>query len=183
MASDRARVFVSHTSEATERLGEQLGSALSGTALIALDGDLGAGKTCFVRGLARGLSVADAVSSPTYALLQTYAGRLPLHHLDAWMEGRERAFLLDGGLEWVASSGVTVVEWAERVADVLPLPRLHVEIERTAPDERRIRVSVEGVERRGDPNAGPRDRPLAAAVLGLVAGPDLEECEPDARPA
>lgn len=163
----RARTFISRNSEATEALGEAIGRALEGTALIALDGDLGAGKTCFVRGLARGLGVVDTVNSPTYALLQTYSGRLQLHHLDAWMEGRERAFLVDGGLEWVASSGVTVIEWAERVADVLPKPRLHVAIERISADERVLHV-----ERVGDEGGS---RPLARLITGLTAVGDLEE--------
>ena len=117
--------------------------------MIALDGDLGAGKTCFVRGLARGLGVIDPVSSPTYALLQSYEGRLPLHHLDAWMEGRERAFLLDGGLEWIVERGVTVIEWAERVADLLPPDRISVRIERSGADSRVIHIAVVGSVRNG----------------------------------
>jgi len=163
-ASDTAapRTFVSSSEAATETLGEQLGKALAAPALIALDGELGAGKTAFVRGLARGLGVHDGVSSPTYALLQTYAGRIDLHHLDAWMEGRERAFLSDGGLEWVSGSGVTVIEWAERVADVLPLPHLHVLLDVVARDERRITVEVRGT----DPS-------LAAVAATLHAQPGL----------
>ncbi|MBL8858553.1 MAG: tRNA (adenosine(37)-N6)-threonylcarbamoyltransferase complex ATPase subunit type 1 TsaE [Planctomycetes bacterium] len=147
MAGDALGFEVRSLSAAdTESLGEALGRALTRSVVIALDGDLGAGKTCFVRGLARGLGVSDAISSPTYALLQTYTGRLTLHHLDAWMEGRERAFLVDGGLEWVASAGVTVIEWAERVADLLPTPRISVQIERTSPDERLIRIAPVGDE-------------------------------------
>lgn len=138
--------LTTRSAEETEALGERLGRALDASALIALDGDLGAGKTCFVRGLARGLDVVDPVSSPSYALLQSYEGRLPFHHLDAWMESRERAFLLDGGLEWIAARGVTVIEWAERVADLLPVPRISVRIERLSPDERVVHVAVVGRE-------------------------------------
>ncbi len=171
---DDKRTFSSHSSTATELLGEQIGRALDVPALIALDGDLGAGKTCFVRGLARGLGVRDNVSSPTYALLQSYAGRLDLHHLDAWMEGRERAFLLDGGLEWVGESGVTVIEWAERVADVLPRPLLSVRIEVTGLDERRIAVGVLSGDRSADP--------IAAALRALVKGVHSEvELDVDER--
>jgi tRNA threonylcarbamoyladenosine biosynthesis protein TsaE len=159
MVRDARSVSIpTHSAEETEELGERLGRALDTHALIALDGDLGAGKTCFVRGLARGLGVADAVSSPTYALLQSYDGRQPLHHLDAWMEGRERAFLLDGGLEWIASRGVTVIEWAERVADLLPPHRISVRIERLGADERVVHVEL-----LGDPSgSGPLGRALAA---------------------
>ncbi len=62
------------------------------------------------------------------------------------MESRERAFLLDGGLEWIAARGVTVIEWAERVADLLPVPRISVRIERLSPDERVVHVAVVGRE-------------------------------------
>lgn len=167
MESESRRVFRSRGPEATEALGESLGRALSSRTLIALDGDLGAGKTCFVRGLARGLGVTDVVSSPTYALLQSYPGRVELHHLDAWMEGRERAFLLDGGLEWVASSGVTVIEWATRVADVLPEPRLAITLEVVDPETRLVTLEVVGPEPRG----GPLRRALAelAPLDGLDA--------------
>ena len=180
--TDADLAFVSRSSAATEGLGEQVGRALDRPALIALDGDLGAGKTCFVRGLARGLDVRDAVSSPTYALLQSYAGRLDLHHLDAWMEGRERAFLLDGGLEWVGESGVTVIEWAERVADVLPRPFVSVSIEITDLDERRIHVRIVDGQR------GAQD-PAVAALRALLAAlhsePGLERgaAAPGARPS
>ncbi len=161
--------LASRSESATESLGEEIGRALSAPALIALDGELGAGKTCFVRGLARGLDVRDAISSPTYALLQTYAGRQDLHHLDAWMEGRERAFLSDGGLEWVAGSGVTVIEWAERVADFLPLPRLSVRIDVASPVERRITIRV-----LSDPLAhGAAERALRDVLARLRDAPDL----------
>lgn len=159
MVDDRRMLTLStHSGEETEALGERLGRALDDTTLIALDGDLGAGKTCFVRGLARGLAIVDPVSSPTYALLQSYEGRLPLHHLDAWMEGRERAFLLDGGLEWIASRGVTVIEWAERVGDLLPSPRISIRIERLSADDRVLHCTIVGAEH----PPGPLARALAS---------------------
>jgi tRNA threonylcarbamoyladenosine biosynthesis protein TsaE len=144
MASERR--FLSSSEEATEALGERIGRVLVDGDIVALDGDLGAGKTCFVRGLARGLGVLDAISSPTYALMQSYAGRVALHHLDAWMEGRERAFLKDGGLEFLRGSGVTVVEWAARVADVLPKPHVSVRLEHRSRDTRAITLGVAGAE-------------------------------------
>jgi tRNA threonylcarbamoyladenosine biosynthesis protein TsaE len=161
------RRFLSRSPEATEALGEALGRAVGPGTVIALEGDLGAGKTCFVRGLARGLGVEGTVTSPTFALLQDYAGRLPLHHFDAYMEGRERAFLADGGLEHMHEGGVSAVEWAPRVADVLPTPRLWVALEHRGASERSIALGVEG--------GGEAARALARLVADLEAQPGLEE--------
>jgi len=110
----------SDRSSATEALGERLGELAQPDQVIALVGDLGAGKTTLVRGLGRGLELETAISSPTYTLMHTYPGRLELYHFDAWMEGREAAFLDGGGREWFEASGVSVVEWAERVTEALP---------------------------------------------------------------
>ena len=95
-------------------------------------------------GLARGLEVEDPVSSPTFTLMHSYRGRLELSHYDAWMEGRERAFLLDGGAEELAGAGVSVIEWAENVQDLLPRPYLAVHLAHRTPETRSIRISVEG---------------------------------------
>ena len=105
------RRLLSRSAEGTEALGRALGRELPAGAVLALDGDLGSGKTCFVRGLARGLGVEGPVGSPTYTLMHAYeGGRLPLYHFDAWMEQRERALLADGGGEWLRADGVSVVE-------------------------------------------------------------------------
>ncbi|MBK7877559.1 MAG: tRNA (adenosine(37)-N6)-threonylcarbamoyltransferase complex ATPase subunit type 1 TsaE [Planctomycetes bacterium] len=157
----REPVFFSRSAVATEALGEALGRALPPGAFVALDGELGSGKTCFVRGLARGLGVREAVTSPTYALLQTYRGRVELAHLDAWMEGRERAFLMDGGLDSLDPDGVVVVEWADRVRDALPTTRIAVRLEHAGRDTRRIQFAVEG--------AGPPAAALARALEAACA--------------
>lgn len=143
-----ATTWISRDADATESLGEAIGRAAFRGLVVALDGELGAGKTCFVRGLARGLDVEDVVASPTYALMASHAGRLPLHHFDAWMEGRERAFLADGGAEWLDGDGVAVVEWASRVASSLPADRLEIAIEHAGPNDRRVRARVLGAGER-----------------------------------
>lgn len=163
----RERVWISQGPEATEALAEAIGRAAMPGLVVALDGDLGAGKTCFVRGLARGLDVVDAVSSPTYALMSTYSGRLDLYHFDAWMEGRERAFLADGGAEWLDSAGVAAVEWAARVARSLPEERLDVEIAHAGPTERRVTIRAHGRGERADQ--------IARIVAGIPAIPALDE--------
>lgn len=115
--------------EATLRLGRAIGAAAGPGTLLTLSGDLGAGKTTLVRGLAEGLGVPGPVSSPTYMLMQLHeGGRLPLSHFDAWMEGREKAYLADGADELLAAEGVAVVEWAERVEEWLPAERLALEL-------------------------------------------------------
>lgn len=111
-----------------ERLGVLIGECVGSGAVLALDGELGTGKTTLVRGLARGLGVSEPVSSPTYTLMHSYPGRLELFHFDAWMQGREAAFLDGGGAEWFHSGGVAVVEWASRVSEYLPVDRLEIEL-------------------------------------------------------
>jgi len=137
-------VLVTRSPEATEAVGEALGRELEPGAVVALDGELGSGKTCLVRGLARGLCVEDPVSSPTFTLLHEYRGRLPVHHFDAWMSGRERAFLEAGGAEALGDEGVALIEWADHVRAYLPPARLAVRLEHLAPLVRRLRLAVLG---------------------------------------
>jgi len=166
MAVEGGRAFLSRSSAATRALGAALGERLPPDSVVALAGELGAGKTCFVQGLAAGLGVREPVTSPSYALLQSYAGRLELHHLDAWMEGRERSFLLDGGLECLRDGGVAAIEWADRVRELLPLPLLWVRLEHAGPGERALALAVEG--------SGPAAARLAEALEALRPGRDLE---------
>lgn len=142
MAAERK--FVSHSPEATQELARRLGLGLERGTVLALDGELGTGKTTFMRGLAEGLEVEEPVSSPTYTLMHEYEGRLTLYHFDAWMEGRERAFLEGGGAEELVGDGVSAVEWAERVAEYLPLPRFSIQLSHRMPEERGLRLSVVG---------------------------------------
>jgi tRNA threonylcarbamoyladenosine biosynthesis protein TsaE len=163
---DAERRWISTSPEATEALGRALGAALPAGSLLALDGDLGAGKTCFVRGLADGLGVEDPVASPTYTLMQELTGgRLSLYHFDAWMEGREKALLADGGDSWLTGDGVAVVEWAERIAERLPRPHLALRLAHRSPEERTVALAVVG-----EPDGGP----LTELVRGLPPVPGLE---------
>jgi tRNA threonylcarbamoyladenosine biosynthesis protein TsaE len=155
----------SESPEATEALGAALGAQLGPGDVVALDGELGSGKTCLVRGLARGLGVTEGVASPSFTLMHTYEGRLPVHHLDAWMRERGEAFLADGGAEWLRADGVALVEWAERIEAWLPTPRVHVALAHRGGDRRAIRLEVV-------PGAagGPRAERLEA-VLGALRLP------------
>jgi tRNA threonylcarbamoyladenosine biosynthesis protein TsaE len=124
---------------ATEELGKWLGARLAAGQGISLRGDLGAGKTVFVRGLARGLEVdlPEEVRSPTYLLMVEHGGRIPLLHLDAYFAERGADFLRDGGEAYVNETGVVAVEWADRLGLALPPDFLDVEI-RHAGEEARI---------------------------------------------
>jgi tRNA threonylcarbamoyladenosine biosynthesis protein TsaE len=133
--------------DATVAFGAALGARLEPGQALALSGDLGAGKTCLTRGVAVGLGVEDpdAVASPTYLLAVEHPGPIPMLHVDAYLPGKTRNFLLDGGVDYLDElAGVAVVEWAERVADLLPAETLRIEL-RPDPSGRTGRIaSVSG---------------------------------------
>lgn len=161
----RPRAFQSASPEATVALGRALGAGLFPGAVVALVGELGGGKTTLVRGLAAGLGVRDAVTSPSFTLMHEYDGPVPLFHFDAWMAGREAGFLEDGGADYLGGEGVAVVEWADRIEALLPRPRLSVTLAHRSPEERRIELCVVPAE----PGAGPLAREQQAALEALVA--------------
>jgi tRNA threonylcarbamoyladenosine biosynthesis protein TsaE len=109
----------------TEALAAGLAPHLAAGDLLCLSGELGTGKTCFVRGLARGLGVTRPVTSPSFVLVHEYRGRLPLYHLDLYrLRGPEEAFDLEEYFH--TGDAVVVVEWADRAAGMLPERRLDV---------------------------------------------------------
>ena len=133
---------VSRSVADTERLAGELAKTLTGGECIALHGDLGAGKTQFVRGLLTGLGGNPRdVSSPTYVLLNIYnTGRLTLFHLDAYRVGGADDFESIGFSELLEQGGVVVVEWASRVSELIPNNAIRVKIEPISPEERRITI-------------------------------------------
>jgi tRNA threonylcarbamoyladenosine biosynthesis protein TsaE len=133
--------FISHSPADTESLGERFGRAAKRGLVIALSGDLGAGKTQFVRGLARGLGISGRVHSPTFTLVNEYGGgRLKLFHLDLYRLETAEQILSAGIEEYLSPDGVSVVEWAERIADCgLRIADLkNVKIEIVSETERKI---------------------------------------------
>jgi tRNA threonylcarbamoyladenosine biosynthesis protein TsaE len=110
--------------------------------VIAFKGGLGAGKTAFTRGLARGLGIRDQVTSPTYTLVNEYGGgRLALYHIDAYRLGSADEFELMDAKRYLYGDGLCVVEWSERVAQAMPEWAIELSIEPLLDDARRIRVS------------------------------------------
>ncbi|HTO06174.1 MAG TPA: tRNA (adenosine(37)-N6)-threonylcarbamoyltransferase complex ATPase subunit type 1 TsaE [Myxococcota bacterium] len=138
----------SRSADQTRALGRALGERLRGGDVVGLSGPLGAGKTCFVQGLARGVGVPDsaAVTSPTFVLVAEYPGRLWLRHADFYRV-ESYARLLDAGFDDLAApDGVLVVEWPERFPEALPADRLELRIAADAVSgEREI-----GIEARGE---------------------------------
>ena len=128
----------------TEAVAAELASTLRGGECVALYGDLGAGKTQFVRGLVRGLGGnSRTVSSPTFVLLNVYdSGRLKVFHLDAYRVGGADDFESIGFGELLEQRGVVVVEWAQRVASLLPSATLHVTISTIAESDRHIEIVI-----------------------------------------
>ena len=130
---------------ATARLGHALAGALPDSAVVALAGTLGAGKTRLVQALAEaaGVDRRDVVS-PTFVLVQEYEGRIPIYHIDAYRLRDADEFRLLGGEEYLASRGWVLIEWAERIADCLPTELLTVALEVTGDQMRRARVTAVG---------------------------------------
>jgi tRNA threonylcarbamoyladenosine biosynthesis protein TsaE len=122
------------SAEATEAIGAAIGSQLRVGDLVVLSGDLGAGKTTFAKGLARALGVTEPVTSPTFTIVQEYDGRVPLAHVDVYRLDRIQE-LHDLGFEELLESRVTVVEWGEAIALVLPRDRIEVRLELGDDDE------------------------------------------------
>jgi tRNA threonylcarbamoyladenosine biosynthesis protein TsaE len=135
--------FSTHSEKETAALGRSLASSLAADSVVLLVGDLGAGKTAFVRGLAEGLGVSPAeVSSPTFTLIQEYrGGRLPLLHVDLYRLNDPQE-VDDLGLEELGSGAVVAIEWADK----LPAPppdAIRVTIEHAGESERRVTIAAQ----------------------------------------
>jgi len=128
------------SAEETDAAGERLGATLGPGDVVALSGELGAGKTVFVQGIVRALGVATGATSPTFVLVNEYRGRLPVHHVDAYRT-ESLAELLDLGLpELMDGDGVTVIEWAERLEPLLPARAVRVRIWGVGDEPREITI-------------------------------------------
>lgn len=138
--------YLSHSVEQTRALGARLGRILTGGEVIALIGPLGAGKTQWVKGLSDGAGVTDldAVNSPTFVLVNEYAGRVHIHHLDAYRLAGPAELSALGFDEMIDSGSTVVIEWADRVMSVLPEDCLTITMEIAGLTERRIRGLSDG---------------------------------------
>jgi tRNA threonylcarbamoyladenosine biosynthesis protein TsaE len=128
------------TPEQTATAGEALGRTLGPGDVVALYGELGAGKTCFVQGLVRGLGVTTQATSPTFVLVNEYRGRLPVHHVDAYRTGGLAELMDLGLLDLIGGDGVTLLEWADRAEPLLPARAVRVRIEGLGDEPRAMTI-------------------------------------------
>lgn len=135
------KIFVENL-EATLSLGKKIGELLEPGMLITLDGDLGAGKTTFTKGIGQGLQIKRVINSPTFTILKQYQGKLRLSHFDAYrLEGQDN----DLGFEEIFDSDdVCVVEWPEFISDILPEERLEIEINKIDENARKFVLKAIG---------------------------------------
>ena len=138
--------FVTHSREETAALGGRLADALKTGRVVAFTGDLGAGKTAFVSGMARALGVEERVTSPTFTIVNEYeGGRLPLFHFDMYRLGGADELFHIGWEDYLARNGVCAVEWSENVAEAIEPDAVRVSILRGEGDNDRI-ITIEGVD-------------------------------------
>jgi tRNA threonylcarbamoyladenosine biosynthesis protein TsaE len=129
---------ITKSPEETKALAEELTKEINSPVCIALFGELGAGKTVFVKGLAKGLGINDVIKSPTYVLLRSYSGRMKLHHIDLY-----RITMCDEFLpfeETLLDEGITAIEWAERAEIFLPEERIEVKLKMHSKNSREITI-------------------------------------------
>lgn len=123
-----AWVYDTNSPEETERAAREFAAELRSGDVVCLNGDLGVGKTAFVKGLAEGLGIADYITSPTFTVVNCYHGRLELYHFDVYrIEDCDEMYDI-GYEEYVGGDGVAVIEWAENIAEILPAERYDITI-------------------------------------------------------
>lgn len=130
------------SSEETQNLSEKLGQLVRAQDVLILEGDLGAGKTTFTKGLAKGLGVKRVVNSPTFNIIKEYKGRLPLYHMDVYRLAESEEDL--GFDEYFYGEGITVVEWAHLIETFLPNEKLKISLFHTGDDTRKIVLEPSG---------------------------------------
>lgn len=164
------RIVVTRDAAGTRALATALAAAARPGDLISLVGELGAGKTQFAKGFGAGLGITDTIVSPSFVLMAEYQGRLPLFHVDLYRLADAADALAGGLIDDRQTEGVTLVEWAERLADALPAERLDVLIDGAGDDPRRITL------RPGDVGYG-RYLDLVPAAAETVGTAETAEVE------
>lgn len=138
--------IITESQEATYEVGKKIGSLLKPGMIVCLSGDLGTGKTHLTKGIAIGMGIHDYITSPTYTLINEYMGAIPLYHFDAYrLENSDELNEL-GYTEYFYGNGVSVIEWADIISEVIPVERLWIIIHIEKSGNRRIVFDASGVE-------------------------------------
>jgi tRNA threonylcarbamoyladenosine biosynthesis protein TsaE len=136
--------FISHSEAQTRRLGVRLAAFLQPGDIIALIGDLGSGKTRWVQGVCQGLGITAPVVSPTFTLVNEYEGRLSVYHIDLYRLEDVNEILGFGLEDYLYGNGVSLIEWADRAAELLPKAYLTIELHHLEATKRRVVLQAQG---------------------------------------
>ena len=141
----------SGSADETEKIGERIAGELSSGTVVALYGNIGAGKTCLIKGIIRGLGCSDLVTSPTYTIVHEYTvinqnshKSFPLYHIDAYRLNNDEDFENTGAMELLSNGGIALIEWSERIPRSLPSTAISITIHITGAYDRVIQIS--GIE-------------------------------------
>ncbi len=137
--------LISNSPGETLEIGRVIGEHLTGGQVVALTGELGAGKTCLTQGIARGLGIPEReyITSPTFTLINEYHGRIPLYHMDVYRLSGSCDMEDMGYTEYFYGKGAVVIEWAEKVADILPAGVVMINLEYGDETTRKLKISCE----------------------------------------
>jgi tRNA threonylcarbamoyladenosine biosynthesis protein TsaE len=135
--------IITNSSSQTQKLGQLLGSLLKGGEIIGFEGELGAGKTCFIQGLAKGLGITEDqyVRSPTFTLINEYKGNIPLYHFDLYRLCNVDEIIALGYEEYFNGHGVCAIEWADKLGPIRPARMINVSLMITGPNSRSLHFS------------------------------------------
>lgn len=132
--------YLSSSAEETEMIGYEFAKSLHGGDFVAMRGDLGAGKTAFTRGAARFLCPDARVTSPTYTVVNTYKGNIPLYHFDMYRIDGEESLYSTGFFDYLDSGGICIAEWSEKIEEFIPSGAYFVEISKQSETNRQIKI-------------------------------------------
>ena len=137
--------MISESAGRTQEIGRELGKRLRKGAVVSLRGSLGAGKTVLAKGIAEALGIREAIVSPTFTIVQEYDGeRMRMYHLDLYRLSGEDEFESMGGEEFLSPDGVTLIEWSEKIEDMLPEDTIYIEL--TINDDLSREIEIKGIE-------------------------------------
>ncbi|NCC64138.1 MAG: tRNA (adenosine(37)-N6)-threonylcarbamoyltransferase complex ATPase subunit type 1 TsaE [Spirochaetia bacterium] len=135
--------IISRSVEETQQVGHRLGLLAKAGMVVSLRGSLGSGKTIFAKGFAQALGITEAIVSPTFTIIQEYEGTLPLYHMDLYRISSSEEFEMMGGEEFLHGDGATLIEWSEKISQMLPDSTIYVDI-KIMPNQERI-ITLQGV--------------------------------------